>query len=64
MPRSIRLCVVKVETSEPGLHGLGCATSTSTRGEPRSRMPGPFCRDRNADHIEDFGRALHELLLA
>ena len=25
-PQRIRLCVVKVETSEPGLYGLGCAT--------------------------------------
>ncbi|HOV76906.1 MAG TPA: hypothetical protein PLS24_02685, partial [Sedimentisphaerales bacterium] len=25
-PAGIRLCVVKVETSEPGLYGLGCAT--------------------------------------
>ncbi|UCF15091.1 MAG: hypothetical protein JSW59_16905, partial [Phycisphaerales bacterium] len=25
-PQGIRLCVVKVETSEPGLYGLGCAT--------------------------------------
>jgi len=24
-PQRIRLCVVKVETSEPGLYGLGCA---------------------------------------
>ena len=28
-PRGIDLVVVKVETSEPGLYGLGCATSVS-----------------------------------
>ena len=27
-PARIRLCVVKVETSEPGLYGVGCATFT------------------------------------
>src|SRR5207253_2689992 len=27
-PARIRLCVIKVETSEPGLYGVGCATFT------------------------------------
>jgi mannonate dehydratase len=29
-PANIRLVVVKVLTNEPGLYGLGCATSTNT----------------------------------
>ena len=27
-PEGIRLVVVRVQTDEPGLHGLGCATFT------------------------------------
>ena len=27
-PENIRLVIVKIETSEPGLYGMGCATFT------------------------------------
>ena len=37
-PQGARLTVVKVETSEPGLYGLGCATSISGR----CRSPWPW----------------------
>ena len=56
-PQRARLLVVKVETSEPGLYGLGCATFTQ-RPEPVisaiNQYLDPFCRGRDADGIEDL----------
>ena len=51
---------MKVETSEPGLYGLGCATFTQ-RAEAvvtaiNSYM-GDFCIGRDADNIEDIWQA-------
>ncbi|MFC1694157.1 enolase C-terminal domain-like protein [Candidatus Latescibacterota bacterium] len=56
-PNGVRLNVVKVETSEPGLYGLGCATF--------QQRPSPvvaavndylddFCRGKDVDNIEDI----------
>ena len=54
---NIRLVVVKVETSEPGLYGLGCATFNQ---RPLAVVTAvdkylhPFCHNRNVDNIEDI----------
>jgi mannonate dehydratase len=56
-PQGANLVVVKVETSEPGLYGVGCATFTQ-RAEVvvtaiNNYMPD-FCVGKNADNIEDL----------
>ena len=56
-PRRIRLTVVKVETSEPGLYGLGCATYNQRTLPVVSAIQDyldPFARGRDADNIEDL----------
>lgn len=59
-PAGANLVLVKVETTEPGLYGLGCATFTQ-RAEAvvtaiNSYMPD-FAVGRDADNIEDMWQA-------
>ena len=56
-PNNIRLVVVKVETSEPGLVGWGCATFTQRALVVQTAINEylkPFLIGRNVDEIEDI----------
>jgi len=56
-PNGIRLVVVKVLTSEPGLYGLGCATFTQRAGVVQAAVDQylkPFLVGRDPDEIEDI----------
>jgi mannonate dehydratase len=56
-PDRIRLVIVKVETSEPGLYGLGCATFTQRSLVVQTAIEKylkPFLIGRNPEEIEDI----------
>jgi mannonate dehydratase len=56
-PNRIRLVIVKVLTSEPGLYGLGCATFTQRAYAVQTAVEQylkPFLIGRNVDEIEDI----------
>jgi mannonate dehydratase len=56
-PANIRLVVVKVMTSEPGLYGLGCATFTQRARVVEAAIQQylrPFLIGKNALQIEDI----------
>ena len=61
-PAGIRLVVVRVDTTEPGLYGLGCATFTQRPLAVRTAVEeylAPFVRGRSVDCIEDTWQACH-----
>ena len=61
-PEGSNLIVVKVETTEPGLYGLGCATFTQ---RAMAVIPAinsylnDFCVGKDADNIEDMWQSAY-----
>ena len=56
-PQGSNLIVVKVETTEPGLYGLGCATFTQRAAAVVTAINSylnDFCTGRDVDNIEDM----------
>ncbi len=62
-PGGIRLVVVRVETSEPGLYGLGCGTFTQRARTVVTAVNDyldPFLRGKNPNHVEDLWQAMFQ----
>src|SRR5210317_1865215 len=56
-PYGTKLVIVKVETDQPGLYGVGCATFTQRILPVVSAINDyldDFCRDKDASRIEDI----------
>ena len=61
-PSGSNLVVVKVETSEPGLYGLGCATFTQRAVAVVAAIEGymnDFCMGKDVDNIEDMWQSFY-----
>jgi mannonate dehydratase len=61
-PEGMPLVVVKVDTSEPGLYGLGCATFTQRYTAVAAAVDehvGPLVVGRHPADIEDITRLVH-----
>jgi mannonate dehydratase len=61
-PNRIRLVVVKIETTEPGLVGWGCATFTQRALVVQTALEQylkPFLIGRNVDEIEDIWQSTY-----
>jgi mannonate dehydratase len=61
-PEGINLIVVKVETTEPGLYGLGCATFTQRAVSVVATINSylnEFCVGKDVDNIEDMWNSFY-----
>lgn len=61
-PQGSNLIVVKVETTEPGLYGLGCATFTQRAVAVVTAINtylNEFCVGRDVDNIEDMWQSAY-----
>ena len=61
-PSDVRFVAVKIETSEPGLYGVGCATfnqrSLPVVSAVRDYLD-PFCQGKDVDNIEDLWQTMY-----
>lgn len=62
-PEGINLVVVKVETNQPGLYGLGCATFAYRHLTVRHLIENyfaPLLKGRSAENIEEIWQLMHQ----
>lgn len=62
-PHGIELVIVKVETSEPGLYGIGCATFRQRAHAVVTAIEkslNDFCLGKDVDNIEDLWQSTYQ----